>query len=140
MKIGSPLPHRKARIEIIPLIDIMFFLLASFMLASLSMIRLQTIKMDLPTATMAKREFTPDIVNIAVDKLGNISVDKKPYNYVELQSYLSNKFRINTNAQVYISGDKEATHGTIIGVLDLVRRQGIQKVSFAISPPSAAKP
>src|SRR6266536_345187 len=140
MKIGSPLPHKKARIEIIPLIDIMFFLLAAFMLASLSMIRLQTIKMDVPTATMARREFTPDIVNIAVDKLGNISVDKKPYNYVELQSYLSNKFRINTNAQVYISGDKEATHGTIIGVLDLVRRQGIQKVSFAISPPSAAKP
>jgi len=40
---------------------------------------------------------------------------------------------------VYISGDKDATHGTIIGVLDLVRRQGIQKVSFAISPAAAAK-
>ncbi|PYK57312.1 MAG: biopolymer transporter ExbD, partial [Verrucomicrobia bacterium] len=36
MKIGSPLPHKKARIEIIPLIDIMFFLLASFMMASLT--------------------------------------------------------------------------------------------------------
>jgi biopolymer transport protein ExbD len=140
MKIGSPFPHKKARIEIIPLIDIMFFLLASFMMASLSMIRLQTIKMDLPTATSARRDFTPDIVNVAVDKVGNISVDKKPFNYVELQSFLSNKFRINTNAQVYISGDKDATHGTVIGVLDLVRRQGIQKVSFAISPAAGPKP
>ncbi len=137
MRIGSPFPHKKARIEIIPLIDIMFFLLASFMLASLSMIRLQTIKMDLPTATTAKRDFTPDIVNISVDKVGNISVDKKPYTYTDLESYLSNKFNINTNAQVYISGDKDATHGTIIGVLDLVRRQGIQRVSFAIAPPPA---
>ena len=53
----------------------MFFLLASFMLASLSMIRLQSIKMDLPTATTAKK-LKPDIVNIAVDKVGNISIDE----------------------------------------------------------------
>jgi biopolymer transport protein ExbD len=134
MKIGSPVPHHRARIEIIPLIDIMFFLLASFMLASLSMIRLQSIKMDLPTATVAKRDFKPDIVNIAVDKVGNIYIEKKPVNLVELQSYLSNRVRVNTNIPVYISGDKDATHGMIIGVLDLVRRQGIQKVSFAIAP------
>ena len=134
MRIGSPFPHKKARIEIIPLIDIMFFLLASFMMASLSMIRLQSIKMDLPTATTAKRDFKPDIVNIAVDKAGNISIDKTMMNLLEVRSYLSNKYHFNTNLPVYISGDKDATHGMIIGVLDLVRREGIQKVSFAISP------
>ena len=134
MKIGSPLPHKKARIEIIPLIDIMFFLLASFMMASLTMIRLQSIKMDLPTATTATRDFKPDIVNISVDKVGDIYVEKKPVSVVELQNYLSNKFRISTNFPVYISGDKDATHGAVIRVLDLVRREGIQKVSFAISP------
>ncbi len=139
MKLGSPIPHKKARIEIIPLIDIMFFLLASFMLASLSMMRLQSIKMDLPTATMAKRDFKPDIVNIAVDKLGSISIDKQAMNLVQVSSYLSNKYHFNTNVPVYISGDKDATHGMIINVLDLVRRQGIQKVSFAISPPPASK-
>ena len=137
MKIGSPFPHKKARIEIIPLIDIMFFLLAAFMLASLSMIRLQSIKMDLPTATMAKRDFKPDIVNIAVDKVGDIYIEKKPVNLVDLHLYLSNKFRVNTNVPVYISGDKDATHGSVIRVLDLVRREGIQKVSFAISPQAA---
>ena len=131
------MPHKKARIEIIPLIDIMFFLLASFMLASLSMIRLQSIKMDLPTATTAKRDFKPDILNISVDKRGDVFIEKKEYNVVELQSFLSNKFRINTNVPVYISGDKEATHGSVIRVLDLVRRAGIEKVSFAISAGSS---
>ena len=140
MKIGSPIPHHKARIEIIPLIDIMFFLLASFMLASLSMIRLQSIKMDLPTATTAKRDFKPDILNISVDKRGDIFIDKKEYNTVELTSYLSNKFRVNTNVPVYISGDKDATHGSVIRVLDLVRRSGIQKVSFAISAQQTVSP
>ena len=55
-----------------------------------------------------------------------------------MTSFLSNKFRANTNVPVYISGDKDATHGSVIGVLDLVRREGIQKVSFAISPPKAS--
>ena len=139
MKIGSPLPHKKARIEIIPLIDIMFFLLAAFMMASLTMIKMQSIKMDLPTATQASRDFKPDIVNIDVDKRGEIFIEKKPANIVELRSYLSNKVHLNTNVPVYISGDKDATHGSVIRVLDIVRREGIQKVSFAINPAPAAK-
>jgi len=139
MKIGSPLPHKKARIEIIPLIDIMFFLLAAFMMASLTMIKMQSIKMDLPTATQATRDFKPDIVNIDVDKRGEIFVEKKEVNVIELRSYLSNKYHLNTNVPVYISGDKEATHGAVIRVLDIVRREGIQKVSFAISPGPAPK-
>jgi len=134
MRIGSPLPHKKARIEIIPLIDIMFFLLASFMMASLTMIRMQSIKMDLPTATAATRDFKPDIINVAVDKLGDIYIEKQRVTAAELHVYLSNKYRLNTNVPVYISGDKDATHGAVIRVLDLVRREGIQKVSFAITP------
>lgn len=137
MKIGSPFPAKKARIEIIPLIDIMFFLLAAFMMASLTMIKMQSIKMNLPTATMATRDFKPDILNIAVDKAGDVYVEKKPVTTVELHTILSNKFRFNTNLPVYISGDKDATHGSVIRVLDIVRREGIQKVSFAISAPKS---
>ena len=81
MKIGSPLPHKKARIEIIPLIDIMFFLLASFMMVSLTMIKMQSIKMDLPTATQATRDFKPEIINISVDKAGDVSIEKSRKTY-----------------------------------------------------------
>lgn len=139
MKINSPYRRKKARIEIIPLIDIMFFLLAAFMMASLTMIRLQSVKMDLPTATVATREFKPDIVNIAVDKAGDVYVDNKLLTSAELHTYLSNKFQANTNLPVYISGDKDAKHGSMIRVLDVVRREGIQKVSFAISSPNDTK-
>jgi biopolymer transport protein ExbD len=134
MKIGSPLPHKKSRIEIIPLIDIMFFLLASFMMVSLTMIKMQSIKMDLPTATQAKRDFKPEIINIAVDKLGDLYIEKERKTMVEVFGYLTNRFNQNTNIPVYISGDKDATHGMVINVLDMVRRAGIQKVSFAITP------
>src|SRR5436190_1501350 len=101
MRIGSPLPHRKARIEIIPLIDIMFFLLASFLMASLSMIRLQSKQVDLPAASTAKRDFKPDIVNIGIDSAGAVYLEKTPVNLVELHAYLSNKFQMNTNVPVF---------------------------------------
>jgi biopolymer transport protein ExbD len=139
MRIGSPLPHKKARIEIIPLIDIMFFLLASFMMVSMTMIRMQSIKMDLPTATQAKRDFKPDIINVSVDKIGQIFIEKTQYTPTELYGFLTNKLNVKTNVPVYITGDKDATHGMVISVLDLVRKAGIQTVSFAITPPTAAK-
>jgi biopolymer transport protein ExbD len=137
MKIGNPLPHKHARIEIIPLIDIMFFLLAAFMLASLSMIRMQTHRVDLPEAKMAKPDFKPDIVNISIDKSGEVFIDKKQVDLGTMRLALSNAFRVNTNVPVYISGDRDAAHGNVVRVLDQVRAVGIQRVSFAISQPSA---
>src|SRR5439155_6162081 len=139
MKIGSPFPHKKARIEIIPLIDIMFFLLASFMMASLSLMRLQSIKMNLPTATVARSSSKPDMINIAVDKLGNVTIEKEPYNFVQLQEFLSRKAKTNAHLPVYITGNDDATHGMIIDVLDQVRSAGLENVSFAISASTPPK-
>src|SRR5512140_251073 len=139
MKIRSPLPHKKARIEIIPLIDIMFFLLASFMMASLSMMKLQSVKMDLPTASTARRELKPDIVNVGVDKAGEVYIDKSNVTLAELRGFLSNKFRVNTNVPVFLSGDSNATHASVVRVLESVRAVGIQQVSFSISPSGAAE-
>src|SRR6185437_1683362 len=118
MRIGSPFPHKKARIEIIPLIDIMFFLLASFMLASLALIRLQSIKMDLPTGQQATRSTRKDIINLAVKQNGDVYVDKALMSSVELRNYISNAFHTNANVAVFITGDPDATHGMIIDALD----------------------
>ncbi len=139
MKLGSPLPRKKARLEIIPLIDIMFFLLAAFMMVSVTMIRVQAIKMDLPAATLADQASRPEIVNIQVDKRGDLYLGQERMTAVELFGYLTNRVRANAGLPVYISGDREATHGTVIGVLELVRRAGVQKVSFAITRPAGAE-
>ncbi len=140
MKIGSPLPRKRARIEIIPLIDIMFFLLAAFMMASLSMIRLQSIGMDLPAASTARRDFKPDILNIVVDRAGDIYVDNERLSLPELHERVAARFRADANVPVYISGDKNASHGSVIRVLDVVRSEGISRVSFAIAPAEVAAP
>lgn len=136
MRRRSRLPKKLGRIEIIPLIDIMFFLLASFMLVSLTMVKMRTIKMDLPTATQAKREFKPDIINVQVARQGDVYIESNHLTLLELQDYLRERLKANAQLPVFISGDRQASHGDVINVLDVVRRSGIEKVSFSIGPPA----
>jgi biopolymer transport protein ExbD len=124
--------RKHSRIEIIPLIDIMFFLLASFMMVSLSMDRTQNIKVNLPSATEAQHDFKPDMLNIAVDKTGKVWFQKEPISLAQLGSVVSNRFRVDTNLPVYISGDRETLHGSMADVYEVVRAAGVQKVAFAV--------
>ena|ERR1017187_3699382 len=133
MKIPSPIQRRHSRIVIIPLIDIMFFLLASFMMISLQMDRTQNIKVSLPPATQGQHDFKPNMVNIAVDKAGAVWLEKKEISLPELGLVLSNRFRSDTNLPVFISGDQDTLHGAMVDVLEAVRRVGVQKVEFTVS-------
>src|SRR5580698_389439 len=130
MRISSPIPRRRSRIVIIPLIDIMFFLLAAFMMVSLQMSRTENIKVNLPIASQARQDYKPDLINIAVDKSGAVWLEKKPITLPDLSLVLSNRFRADTNLPVYISGDRDTLHGDMVNVYQAVCGAGIQKISF----------
>ena len=132
VKLDTRLPSEsaEARIEIIPLIDIMFFLLASFMLVSLSMVNLKSVKVNLPTAASATTEEKRDFVDISIDKAGSAYLDKKPVDDNQLIAALAGLRRANPDVRIIISGDADARHGDVIHVLDLVRLAGIEKVAF----------
>jgi biopolymer transport protein ExbD len=132
MKLGSPVRRKHSRIEIIPLIDIMFFLLASFMMVSLRMDRTQNIKVDLPPSTEAQHDFKPDMLNIAVDKAGTVWLAKKEISLPDLAQVLSNRFRADTNLPVYISGDRDTRHGALADVYQVARQAGVQKIAFMV--------
>src|SRR5450830_1566214 len=79
MKMRSPLPKKRARIEIIPLIDIMFFLLASFMMVSLSQTHMKGIRVNLPSAnTPPPPNEKKDYVSIRVTEGGLVYFDNVP--------------------------------------------------------------
>ena len=139
MKIRSPIRRRKARLEIIPLIDIMFFLLASFMMVSLQMQKVRTLKASLPTATLATTTAKPELVNLRVDRLGLIYVDNAQISRAELLTVLTNRLAKNTNLPVSISGDRDARYGATISVLDFVKQASIQHVAIAVSKPDAPR-
>ena len=130
MKISSPIPRRRTRIVIIPLIDIMFFLLASFMMISLQMSRTANIKVNLPAAAQAQQDYKPDMINIAVDKSGAVWLEKKQIALSDLSTVLMSRFKSDTNLPVYISGDRDTLHGDMVKVYETAREVGIQKVAF----------
>lgn len=138
VKLGSKLPAEapEARIEIIPLIDIMFFLLAAFMLVSLSMVSLKGVKVNLPTATTATNETKKEFITVSVDKAGLAYLDAKPLGDHELVAALTARHQADANVRVFISGDKDSRHGDMMHVLDLVRSAGIEKVAFETREPA----
>jgi biopolymer transport protein ExbD len=140
LKIPSPIPKRRSRIVIIPLIDIMFFLLASFMMVSLQMSKTENIKVRLPNALEAQQDFKPNMVNIAVDKSGAVWLEKKEISLAELGTAISNRLAADPKLPVYISGDRDTLHGAMVKVYQTVRAAGIQNVAFITDSKQEAAP
>lgn len=134
-KFGSPVPRRRARIEIIPLIDVMFFLLAAFMMVSLSMQKLKTPKMELPATLKinAVNDFKPNAINVAVDRTGQISVGKTNIPLDRLDEMLTAAYKRNTNNPVFVSADRETSQGDVNRALFHIRTAGFQRVSFSVT-------
>lgn len=130
MKIPSPTVRRRARIEIIPLIDIIFFLLATFVMVSLSMVKNQGISVNLPTVATSSAESIKPIVTISVNNKEEIYLDKKLVSFEQMSIGLQELKAVNSDVKVLINGDEKATFGKAIGILDEVRRLGITKVSI----------
>ena len=129
---SSPVPIKKARIEIIPLIDIMFFLLASFMLVSLTMINMKGIDVNLPTATSAQPNSKPDFTIVSIDALMDIYFEKEKVAREDVLSRFQALYGKNHDVRVFIRADKDATYETVVYVLDKARTAGIQKVGLEI--------
>jgi biopolymer transport protein ExbD len=133
MRVSSPIPHHKARIEIIPLIDIMFFLLASFMMVSLSQVHMKGMKVNLPTGQMGETQAKNEYISVSVDRDGHPYFDKEEMrSYDDLLARLKQVHSENPEAKVFIRGDADTVHFNIIRVLDVLRTAGFYKVAFEI--------
>src|SRR5712691_11451575 len=136
MRIGSPIPHKKARIEIIPLIDIMFFLLASFMMVSLSQVHVKGIKLNLPTGISGQTQSRREYVALSVDKNGDIYYDKQKVEPNEVYEKMLKVRRISPHAKIFIRGDRDAYHGDVLRLIEQVRAAGFYKIAFEVKSPS----
>jgi biopolymer transport protein ExbD len=132
MQVTSPIPKKHARIEIIPLIDIMFFLLASFMMVSLSQVTLKGMKVTLPTGASGQVQSKKDYISLSVDKDGYYYFDKQKIALEEILPKLQQVYKTNPEAKIFIRGDAEAVHGNVTRMLDQIRSSGFMKLSFEI--------
>lgn len=131
MHLITPQPRKKARIEIIPLIDIMFFLLAVMMLVSLGSVRLKGLPVNLPSAASASADTRADFVTLSIKADGSLHLDGIPFaSGTALAAELSSRKTAEPGLRLYIQGDAAASHGDVIAALDLAHAAGIRKVAF----------
>jgi biopolymer transport protein ExbD len=132
MEVASPIPKKHARIEIIPLIDIMFFLLASFMMVSLSQTTMKGMKVALPVGASGQTQSKKDYVSLSVDKDGYYYFDKQRIALEEILPKLQQVYRSSPDAKIFIRGDRDTVHGNVTRMLDQIRSSGFNKISFEI--------
>jgi biopolymer transport protein ExbD len=130
-------PPRKARIEIIPMIDTVFFLLVFFMMASLAMTVHGGIPVNLPKAARAEAARGP--VSISVARDGVVYLEREPLEPAQLTARLQARARTEPDLAVVIEADTEVLHGRVVDVMDAVRLAGVGKLAIAVSPREAKR-
>ena len=132
MRIPRP-TRKKARIEIIPMIDTMFFLLVFFMVATLSMTIQRGLPVNLPSSASAKADI-PDTVSITVTAAGAVFVNKEAVPVQELRDRLRGVQQAQTEPSVVVNADEAVRYGLVVQVLDAVKQAGLTKLAIATKP------
>ena len=123
---------RKARIEIIPMIDIMFFLLVFFIMITLHMIPNAGLKTQLPSSA-STQSLPPAKVMVTLSDDGAVSIDGRTLTPAQLTAMLSARPDAS-HMVVTIAGSKEARIQNLVGVMDACRAAGVSQIALAAQP------
>ena len=127
-------PLKKARIEIIPMIDTMFFLLVFFMLATLAMVNQYTLPVTLPHAAGLQDKPQP-VFTVTVTRDGKLFCDKEQaVTAVEAAQWLERQSKGDKQIAVIINADSSVEHGRVVELMDAIRRSGIVRIAIAVNP------
>lgn len=128
MKLNRPL-QKQARIEMLPLIDIIFLVLVVFIYAMLSMAVHRSLPVDLPLS--AAVEIEPDVrLTITVQADRSIYLDRESVNLDELTGLLQDKVATGTKPKVSLVADQDLVYQQLFAVLDRIREAGIANISL----------
>ena len=118
-------------VMIIPMIDIMLFLLVFFMISTIYMVQTNTLPVSLPQSSTAKQETRPNVVPITVLETGDVLFDKDSVPNKQLAEKIHKALAQDKNAIFVVRGDKAARYESVVAVLDLLKKSGAQRISIA---------
>ena len=124
---------KKARIEIIPMIDTMFFLLVFFMIATLSMTMQRGMPITLPEATSTTDKIK-EHVSLTITEQGDLYFNKKAITLAQLSVMLRDIRTQEIQPSIVINADEQVDHGVVVKVMDTVRVSGIHSMAIATKP------
>jgi biopolymer transport protein ExbD len=125
------------RVEIIPLIDVIFCILTFFILAAVNLTRQQAINLDLPKASTGAAQ-TQELLLVSIDPTGQTYIDKQPVGRDQLYQLLLSYTRTKPAGLVVLNASPLVSYNDVIQVLDLLRSVGGDRVALATQP--AKKP
>jgi biopolymer transport protein ExbD len=123
----------KARIEIIPMIDVIFFLLVFFMISTLSMTINRGLPVNLPTAATSQKDVR-DNVSLTVMQDGQIFLNKEPVSLQDMGSRVKAALAADPQLAVVINADGQVLHSTVVDILDELRQAGVSGLAIAVKP------
>ena len=129
---------KKARIEIIPMIDTIFFLLVFFMISTLSMTQFKGMPVNLPKAASGQQA-PADSAAITINKEHQIFLDKQPVEKTSLADRLGGLIAKNPELLVVINADDGVEHGHVVEVMDIARSANVAKMAIAVKPKEQKK-
>lgn len=124
---------KKPRIEIIPMIDTMFFLLVFFMIATLSMTMQHGMPVNLPEASSTTDKVT-EPVSLTITENEDVYYNKELISIDELRTRLLGLIQTTADPTIVINADEHVEHGLVIKVMDIVRLTGIHNMAIATKP------
>lgn len=124
-------PPNKARIEIIPMIDVMMFLLIFFVLISLNVIPAQGVKTQLPKSSESQKINETKNVLITINNENTLQVDGKSIALDQLATELDGYKNSDKKPNFIINGDKSANLQTLVNVMDVIKSEGFNSVAIA---------
>lgn len=124
---------KKARIEIIPMIDTIFFLLVFFMISTLSMVHYRSFPVNLPKAASGQ-EPPAQILSIALTKEGRIFLEKQEVTSDQIRPLFQHRLTNNPGLVLIIDADHQAEHGWVVEIMDQARQAGVAKIAIAVRP------
>jgi biopolymer transport protein ExbD len=127
---------RRARIEIVPRIDVVFFLLVFFMMASLAMTIHQGLPVNLPQAASGQRD-AAETASISLTRDGGSFLDREPVTVATLRERIRPLLARNRDLAVVINADREVPHARVVDVLDELRQTGVSKIAIAVAAEGA---
>lgn len=129
MKLRRARTSRRGRIEIIPMIDVMFFLLATFIVTTLAMQRLDAVRLDLPAGRAQSMQLDQPLT-LSVNRANQIFVNQQPVRLDQVQGAVAARLRADGN--VVVAADAGASHGVVVEVMLEARKAGAAHFLVAV--------
>lgn len=139
MKINLDTSTEETRIELVPLIDVIFCILTFFLLAALQLTRQQAINVDLPKAKTGQTQMREMLI-VSIDDFGQTYIDQLPVNYQQLDRVLKSFQTKNPAGLMVLYAPQNARYAKVVEVLDKLREVGGERVALATLPSSASSP